>query len=179
MENQTKFYYPEPKIGVSAIVFNMAGYVLMIKRNKEPALGLWSIPGGRQEAGESLKEACRREVFEETGLNIDVKNIIAVVERRVQGFHYVVIDFFARLIDEENKQPIAQSDVSEACWVAVEKLTQYEIVDGLEEIILRAYRLYNSESIMGLQDLNCKGTDFILIQEVSYQENKNSPDVLK
>ncbi|MFW5443025.1 MAG: NUDIX hydrolase [Methylococcaceae bacterium] len=152
---------PEPKIGVSAVVFNTSGSILLIKRNKAPALGLWSIPGGRQEPGESLKEACKRETFEETGLRVEVKELIAVVERRVEGFHYVVIDFFAILVGD-GIQPIAQSDVSEACWVAIDELSQYQVVEGLEEIILRAYRLYNAESISGLIDVGGNGTDFIL-----------------
>ncbi len=114
MENQTKKMIPEPKVGVSAVVFNTSGCILLIKRNKAPALGLWSIPGGRHEAGESLQEACKREVFEETGLTVDVQGILAVVERRIESFHYVVIDFIATLIDDINIQPVAQSDVSEA-----------------------------------------------------------------
>ncbi len=162
MENQTKNCFPEPKIGVSGVIFNSSGCILLIKRNKAPAFGLWSIPGGQLEPGESLKEACKREVFEETALCIDVKEIIAVVERRVEGFHYVVIDFFATLIDDNCKQPVAQSDVSEACWVAIENLAEYQLVAGLEEIILRTYRLFNAESIKGLMDVDCKGTDYIL-----------------
>ena len=162
MKNQLKDTFPEPKIGVGAIIFNSAGYVLLIKRDKAPRFGLWSIPGGKQEAGESLKNACKREVFEETGLNIDVKNIIAVVERRVEAFHYVVIDFFATIADDAHETPIAQSDVSEAKWISVNNLAQFELVEGLEEIILRINRNLNGETKRGLQDINYLGTDFIL-----------------
>lgn len=153
--------YP-PKIGVSAVVFNTAGQVLLIKRNKAPSRGLWSVPGGCQEAGESLTEACKREVYEETGLKIEVKNLIAVVERRVEGFHYVVIDFFASVLDRKNKQPVAQSDVSEAEWVSLQHIAQYELVEGLDEILYRAYQLFKGDSIKGLLDFNGKGADFIL-----------------
>lgn len=162
MENQSKDNIPEPKIGVGAVVFNVDGCVLLIKRNKKPALGLWSVPGGCLEAGESLTEACIREVFEETGINIEVKNLIAVVERRREGFHYVVIDFFAKLIDERNIQPVAQSDVSVASWVSVESLDDYELVEGLKEIILRTYQFSRGHPVKGLLDFNLKGTDFIL-----------------
>ena len=161
MENQTEIINPEPKIGVSAIVFNASGCVLLIKRNKTPALGFWSLPGGRQEPGESLQEACNREVLEETGLCVAVKDVVAVVERRVEEFHYVIIDFIAALFDDD-KQPVAQSDVSEACWVAIGDISQYQLVEGLEEIVLRAYKLFNTEPKPGLVDFNCKGTDFIL-----------------
>ena len=154
---------PEPKIGVSAVVFNTSGCILLIKRNKAPALGLWSIPGGRHEAGESLQEACRREVFEETGLSVDVQDIVAVVERRIESFHYVVIDFIATLNGTDDSiQPVAQSDVSEACWVAINDLSQYQLVEGLEEIVLTTYKLIGAKLITGLVDFNGKGTDFIV-----------------
>ncbi|MCF6250341.1 MAG: NUDIX hydrolase [Methylococcaceae bacterium] len=166
MENQTKKMIPEPKVGVSAVVFNTSGCILLIKRNKAPALGLWSIPGGRHEAGESLQEACKREVFEETGLTVDVQGILAVVERRIESFHYVVIDFIATLIDDINIQPVAQSDVSEACWVAIEDLSQYQLVEGLEEIVLTTYKLFDAELITGLVDFNGKGTDFIISSKI-------------
>lgn len=163
MANQLKKENYQPTIGVSAVVFNAEGQVLLIKRDKAPSIGKWSIPGGCHEAGESLTEACKREVYEETGLNIEVENLIAVVERRVEGFHYVVIDFFARFFEGKDKQPVAQSDVSEAGWVSLEHLAQYELVEGLEAILYRASQFFNGDySIKGLQDSNGKGTDFIL-----------------
>jgi ADP-ribose pyrophosphatase YjhB (NUDIX family) len=113
MQNNTHSL-PVPTLGVSGIVFNNQKQILLIRRNQPPAMGLWSIPGGKLEQGESLVEACKREIKEETGLDTEVKNIVAVVERRVEGFHYVIIDYIALLADEENSQPIAQSDVSEA-----------------------------------------------------------------
>jgi len=127
---------PVPTLGVSGIVFNNQKQILLIQRNQPPAMGFWSIPGGKLEAGESLVEACRREVKEETGLDTEVKNIVAVIERRVEGFHYVIIDYLALLVDGENTQPIPQSDVSEAKWVSLEHLNDYALVEGLAEIIL-------------------------------------------
>lgn len=156
------FDLPIPTIGVGGVLFNRYWQVLLIKRNQAPAQGLWSIPGGRHEPGETLAEACRREFQEETNIEIEVKNIIAVVERRLEGFHYVIIDFLVQLIDENNAIPFARSDVSDAQWVNLDDLTRYELVVGLKEIILRA-----SESIVqhrndGLQTVNKTGTDFIL-----------------
>ena len=127
---------PVPTLAVGGIVFNNQKQILLIQRNQPPAMGFWSIPGGKLEAGESLVEACRREVKEETGLDTEVKNIVAVIERRVEGFHYVIIDYLALLVDGENTQPIPQSDVSEAKWVSLEHLNDYALVEGLAEIIL-------------------------------------------
>ena len=153
---------PVPTLGVSGIVFNQKNQILLIRRNQPPAMGLWSIPGGKLETGESLAEACQREIKEETGLLTEVKNIVAVVERRVEGFHYVIIDYLAQLVDEVNSQPVALSDVSEARWVSLECLDDYELVAGLADIILRAYKVHNSDRIAGLYDVDGTGSDYIL-----------------
>ena len=161
MQNNTQSL-PVPTLGVSGIVFNNQKQVLLIQRNQPPAMGLWSIPGGKLEAGESLLEACQREIKEETGLDTEVKNIVAVVERRVEGFHYVIIDYLALLVDQENSQPIAQSDVSEARWVNLEHLVDYDLVAGLADIILQTYKVYNDGQIAGLYDVHATGSDYIL-----------------
>jgi len=153
---------PVPTLGVSGIVFNNQKQILLIQRNQPPAMGFWSIPGGKLEAGESLVEACRREVKEETGLDTEVKNIVAVIERRVEGFHYVIIDYLALLVDGENTQPIPQSDVSEAKWVSLEHLNDYALVERLAEIILRTYKVYIGDYIAGLYDVDATGSDYIL-----------------
>jgi 8-oxo-dGTP diphosphatase len=157
-----KNLFPVPTLGVSGIVFNNQKQILLIRRNQPPAMGLWSIPGGKLEAGESLIEACRREIKEETGLDAEVKNIVAVVERHIEGFHYVIIDYLAQLVAEEYSQPIAQSDVSEARWVSLEHLGDYDLVEGLAEIILRTYNVYNGDRIAGLYDVDATGSDYIL-----------------
>ena len=159
---ENKQILPTPTIGVSAVVINTKGQVLLIKRNKPPAHGLWSIPGGKQEPGESVKQACEREVLEETGLTVEVKNIIAVVERRIQGFHYIIIDFFAEC-NGEHAMPDAQSDVSDARWVSIDELGQFSLVEGLQRIIRLAVQQFESREESGLRDPDGKGTDFICI----------------
>lgn len=128
---------PEPMIGVGGVLFNRHGQVLLIQRNKAPAQGLWSVPGGRLEAGESLTECCRREVCEETGLRVNVSSLVAVVERRVENFHYVIVDFLVELQDHAQDTPRAASDVSEARWIELADLDAYPLVPGLPEIIRR------------------------------------------
>ena len=76
---------PVPTLAVGGIVLNNHKQVLLIRRNQPPAMGFWSIPGGKLEPGESLVEACHREIKEETGLHTEIKNIVTVVERRVEG----------------------------------------------------------------------------------------------
>ena len=67
-------------------------------------------------------------------------------------------------MDEGNGQPIAQSDVSEARWVSLEHLIDYDLVEGLAEIILRTYKVYKDDHIAGLYDVGAKGSDYILPQ---------------
>lgn len=153
---------PVPAIGVAGIVFNNQKQVLLIQRNQPPAIGLWSIPGGKLEAGESLRDACRREIKEETGLDAEIQNIVAVVERRVEAFHYVIIDYLALLADQENITPTAQSDVANAKWVSLDYLVDYDLVPGLADIIQRSYRLYTGDHLAGLYDIDSAGTDYIL-----------------
>jgi mutator protein MutT len=161
MKNNTQSL-PVPTLGVSGIVFNNQKQVLLIQRNQPPAMGLWSIPGGKLEAGESLLEACHREIKEETCLDTEVKNIVAVVERRVEGFHYVIIDYLALLVNQENSQPVAQSDVSDARWVNLEHLVDYDLVEGLADIILRTYKVFKGDYIAGLYDVDATGSDYVL-----------------
>ena len=162
MQNNSTQSLPVPTVGVSGIVFNNQKQVLMIQRNQPPAMGFWSIPGGKLEPGESLAEACQREIKEETGLETKVKNIVAIVERRIEGFHYVIVDYLALLMDEKNIFPIAQSDVTEARWISLEHLADYNLVTGLADIITRTYSVHSGNHLAGLYDADAKGTDYIL-----------------
>jgi 8-oxo-dGTP diphosphatase len=153
---------PVPSIGVGGVLFNRHQQVLLIKRNQPPAEGFWSIPGGKLEPGESLVEACRREFYEETNLDVEVKHIVAVVDRQLEGFHYIIIDYWVQLVDEQKCVPIAQSDVAEARWLSLVDLEHYDLVVGLAEIILRTYYSQSKSDLIGLHDVNLAGTDFIL-----------------
>lgn len=156
---------PVPSIGVGGVLLNSHHQVLLIKRNQAPAKGLWSLPGGRLEPGESLVEACKREFHEETNLEVEVKHIVAVVDRRLEGFHYVIIDYWVTLVDERRCVPVAQSDVAEAKWINLDDLGLYDVVVGLTEIILSSYQPYAKRDLVGLHDVNLTGTDFIAPQK--------------
>ncbi len=151
---------PPPSIGIGAVVFNRRGQLLLIRRDKPPARGLWSIPGGKQESGESMVEACRREVLEETGVAVRIDNILAVVERRLEGFHYVIIDFFAECTDDD-PQPVAQSDVSKACWVNADELDRFTLVEGLRTVLDCGIEQFQRGRRRGLIDRNGQRTDFV------------------
>ena len=151
---------PRPAIGVSAIVFDDVGRVLLVQRGRPPAQGLWHAPGGKLEAGESLLEGCRREVREETGVEVVPRVIMAVVERRLEGFHYVIIDFLASLRNPEQYACRPADDVVDAAWIAPKDLQAYPVAEGLLPIVECAWRAWQGES-SGLMDRLGTGTDFL------------------
>jgi 8-oxo-dGTP diphosphatase len=85
-----------PELAVGAVVVH-AGCLLLVRRGSPPAAGLWSVPGGRVEPGETLTEAVAREVREETSLDVEAGELLGWVERRTGGHHYLIVDFWAVL----------------------------------------------------------------------------------
>jgi 8-oxo-dGTP diphosphatase len=104
-----------PRIGVGAVIWRGADALLLVRRGKEPRLGEWSLPGGRVEPGERLREALAREVTEETSLSIEIGDLIDVVDLIGTGFHYVLADFSAHW---RGGVAVAASDVSDCKWVS-------------------------------------------------------------
>jgi len=122
--------YPErPIVGVGVLVFR-GEELLLIKRGKPPRVGQWSIPGGVQHLGETVAEAGAREVKEETGIEIEVKEVIAVVDSisREEGervkYHYTLVDLWAEWRAGEAK---AGDDAAEVVWVALDRLAPYRL----------------------------------------------------
>lgn len=109
------------RIGVGAVVFR-GDEVLLIRRGKPPFKGQWSIPGGGLEHGERLEDAVRREVREETTLEIELTGLIGVFEAMPEDTgqlgHTVMIDYAAEWISGE---PVAGDDAAEAAFVSYEE----------------------------------------------------------
>jgi 8-oxo-dGTP diphosphatase len=102
-----------PVLAVGAIAVR-AESLLLVRRAKEPARGLWSLPGGSVEGGEYLVDAVAREMLEETGLSVSARGLAGIFE--VPGTpHYVVLDFFVEIAGDE--EPVPGGDVSEVRWV--------------------------------------------------------------
>jgi ADP-ribose pyrophosphatase YjhB (NUDIX family) len=101
----------------------------MIKRGHEPGAGLWSIPGGRIEPGESDAEAVVREMIEETGLTVEVGRLIGRVQR--PGLNGAVIDIRDYAATVTGGTLRAGDDAADARWVAPGELESLDITEGL------------------------------------------------
>ena len=140
--NEASRRYPtRPFLGVGALIFEN-GKILLVERGKEPLKGYWSLPGGILETGEKLVEGIRREVAEETGLDVEpyfmfeiFERIMPDAERRAE-YHYVLIDYLCRRLSGE---PAAASDVSQVAWVAEPELRDYRLTEGTLDVIERAF----------------------------------------
>lgn len=125
-------------VGVAAVIWNAKRELLLIRRTKSPRCGEWSLPGGKVEFGESLAAAVKREIREETGLEIEIVGLIDVVETiddaaaGASGAHFVLIDYAARLVSGE---AVAASDAANATWVAIGDLPNYPMWNEMRRII--------------------------------------------
>jgi len=124
-----------PRVAVGAFVFDGAGRVLLIERGQPPGAGLWTVPGGKLEPAETLAQAVAREVREETGLVAEVGPLVCVVERIAEGYHYVILDYLARVIGGALDPG---SDVRAAKFVADAELDALPLTDGLVAVLARA-----------------------------------------
>src|SRR5262245_19873539 len=134
--------YPDrPIVGVGAVVVD-GDRVLLVRRANEPSKGEWSIPGGAVEVGETLEAAVRREVREETGLDIVVGPVVEVLDRirkdadgRAQ-FHYVLVDFICHPC---GGSLACASDAAEVAWAAAGELEERRVADITVRVIRNAF----------------------------------------
>ncbi len=135
--------YPKhPLVGVGGVVVER-GRVLLIRRGSEPLKGQWSIPGGILELGEELTAGVKRELKEETGLDVEPLESILVFDRIMRNgnrvkYHYVIVDYLCRRIRGRLRPA---SDVIDARWVRREDLPQYHLTEMASSLILRAFEL--------------------------------------
>ena len=134
--------YPEaPLVGVGAIIVE-AGRVVLVKRGHPPLQGEWSIPGGVLEVGETLREAAVREAREETGLTVEVADLLGVYDRILRDdagrilYHYVLIDFLCRRVAGTLQ---AAGDAEEARWFTPDEAAKLSLADDTVEVIRKGF----------------------------------------
>lgn len=136
--------YPQrPVVGVGGVVISN-GQVALIRRANEPHKGQWSIPGGMLEVGETLGEGVRRELREETGLEVEVGELIEAFERvfrdadgRVR-FHYVILDYLCR---SASVRPVAGGDALEVAWVGEDELDRFALSETVLRVLRKAFAM--------------------------------------
>jgi 8-oxo-dGTP diphosphatase len=127
-----------PVVGVGAVIWNEKREIVLIRRGQPPRKGDWSIPGGRVEWGETLRDAILREIKEETGLTVEILAPIETcdaVTRDETGAvlrHYVLVDYTVRALGGELR---AGSDAEDARWVPFEALSGYTLWSETRRII--------------------------------------------
>jgi 8-oxo-dGTP diphosphatase len=136
--------YPErPMVGVGGVVISN-GRALLIRRRNPPLEGQWSIPGGMLETGETLLEGVRRELLEETGIEVRVGELIEVFERinlddgGKARYHFVVLDYVCEVVRGEAR---AGSDVTDVAWAAPLELEKYSLTETATRVILKAFEM--------------------------------------
>jgi 8-oxo-dGTP diphosphatase len=133
--------YPDrPFVGIGVVVFK-DDRVLLVRRAKPPVRRAWSIPGGAQEIGETVREAALRELKEETDIDAEIIGLIDVVDAVTRDddgrvkFHYTLVDFAA---EWRGGEAVADTDVDAVRWVPLDELDREELWHETLRIIRRA-----------------------------------------
>ena len=139
-------YPTRPIVGVGTVVLD-DDMVLMIQRGKPPRQGSWSLPGGAQELGETIHEAARREVREETGLEIEILGLIDVVDSvrpdaddKIE-YHYTLIDMAGHA---DGGTLMAGGDAQDCRWFTRPEIDAMDIWSETKRIIALAADRYGT-----------------------------------
>jgi 8-oxo-dGTP diphosphatase len=147
VNRETKRDYPDrPIVGVGAVIVDDAR-ALIVQRGGEPLKGHWSIPGGVVELGETLRQAVAREALEETGLVIEVGEVLEVFDSIVPDadgktrYHYVLVDFLCTVVVGEAR---AGSDAVDVRWISATELETFEMQASAKKVVRKGLEKQNN-----------------------------------
>jgi 8-oxo-dGTP diphosphatase len=126
---------PSVVLAVGAVVVDGTGRVLLVQRGRPPAVGSWSLPGGRVEAGEAPEAAIVREAREETALRTRVECELGTVLVEREGFRYAVHEFL--LVSVGGTSACAGDDASDLCWASTEDFERLGVTPEILAVIAR------------------------------------------
>ncbi|MBW1840538.1 MAG: NUDIX hydrolase, partial [Deltaproteobacteria bacterium] len=131
----------QPRVAVGAVVFK-DDRILLVRRGKAPSRGLWSIPGGCVELGETLQNAAEREIHEETNLTIAARepfftfDVIDWDETGRIRFHYVIVDLMADYVSGEIR---AGDDALDVRWASAGQIKDMNLSEMTRELLNRKF----------------------------------------
>lgn len=144
-------------VGVGGVVIDK-NRVLLARRGSPPLQNQWSIPGGALELGETLAQGVTRELREETGLDVNVIELIEVFERLDPAphgqetsaesdlrprYHYVILDY---LCEVRGGTLRAGSDALELAWATEEELAKFGVTEAALRVLQKAFALARSRN---------------------------------
>ena len=139
----SRHYPTSPVLGVGALIFD-GPRILLVRRGCEPLKGLWSLPGGVLELGETLTDGLQREVCEELGLEVRILDTVEVFERITRdaegqiAYHYVLVNYLCEAVAGSLR---AGDDAESAAWVELTDLDGLSITEGTPAVIEKAFQL--------------------------------------
>jgi 8-oxo-dGTP diphosphatase len=120
-----------PLVGVGVVIVS-DGAILLVQRGREPGIGLWAVPGGKVRRGETMRDAARREAREETGLDVEVSDVIWVGEHIDDDHHLVLVDFAASVI---GGILAAADDADDVRWVSLADTSGYPLTPTMYDLL--------------------------------------------
>ncbi len=132
--------YPQTPIVAVGVIIHQGDRIALVRRDREPSKGCWTFPGGAVELGEPIRDAARREALEETGLQVELGQVAAVVDNVVYDevgrvrYHYVIVDFCAQPVGGALRPG---SDVSDVCWADLADVNALDMTAKAQDLARR------------------------------------------
>jgi 8-oxo-dGTP diphosphatase len=148
--NMSDRAYPARPLLAASVAVIREGHILLASRLKPPAKGLFSLPGGLVEVGETLEEAALRELGEEVGVAASIVGFndhVEVIERDADGKvarHFVIASFVARWLSGEGEPG---AEVGQVIWVRPKAIETLPATEGLGRIAERAFRVLEASAL--------------------------------
>ena len=140
MPDVQRRYPPCPLVGVGILIVEGEN-ILLAKRENDPGKGRWSIPGGLLELGEPVRDGAKREAKEETGIDVEIEDLLDVIDNIIRDeegkvcYHYVLVDFLGHPVGGQ-LQP--GTDVKEAMWASIRELDTLNTTRTLKRLVEKA-----------------------------------------
>ncbi len=130
--------------GAVAVVIRYENEIYLTRRNRDPKKGKLDLPGGFVDPRESAEETCKRELFEELRLEVDISNLKYITSLpnvyQYKEIDYNTIDLFYEYnVSEKFKGQLDISEISDAVWIPLKELNPEEIAFDSQKKFFESY----------------------------------------